>query len=468
MPVSLTALIESLLNPQGRFRTLRDLAPLTDACGLPRYRTEQGMTLFDVRLGERPARLVCRTDSAPMAEPSPTPRPFVTTVRLLHREMLLYADDRPQRIDLLVEELPQGWPLADFLRLRPQRDDRRAVRRLLQHLAPMADSLADLPATPRIDSRTLLVTTSDSMPVLTGCGFLAARVDDPPAVALLRLALLIHALLGEPRLFGYLNHLSVQTAAPLWQAVRLQGEFARCAPLTEAAALLTDPTPDPIRARGLLDDLAAQPFAPIPLLAGLLDDTLPDFAATPPPAVIIPTEDRSQHIDFAACDEVCPRADTLIRYRTGNRWGFADRHGRPLGRETFLQAGDFYEGRAAVLTASGWGLLRRDATYAMPPEWEQLEWYGPDNVATAVRDGVWHLFDRCGRQLTAEGCDWMGEPSDGRLLIRRGAKFGFIDCAGRPVTPLHFDEAYSFRHGEASVRIRNRNFRIDTSGKEID
>ena len=71
MPVSLTALSESLLNPQGRFRSLRNLAPVTDTNGWPHCRTEAGLALFDVRLDDRPARLVVRTDEQPLPEPLP-------------------------------------------------------------------------------------------------------------------------------------------------------------------------------------------------------------------------------------------------------------------------------------------------------------------------------------------------------------------------------------------------------------
>lgn len=391
MTASLTAIAESLLNPQGRFRTLRDVVPVTD--------------------------------DTPLAPPPPLPRdhPFVASLRLLRREVLLYPDDgRPVRSDLLVEELPQeSQPFGDFLRTHLNRNNRRPVRRLLQQLPEMADALADTLPHPRIDCRTLLVAAPDHRPLLTGYGYLTARRDNPPAVALLRLA------------------------------------------------LLSTPTPDATAARALLADLARLPFAPMPLLAGLLGDMTPGSPSPPVPDPL-PVEDDSLRIDFSDCDEVCPRADTLIRYRRGNRWGFADRHGRPLGTETFLEADDFYEGRAAVRTASGWGLLRRDGTYALPPDREQLSWHGPDNVATASRDGLWHLYDRCGRQLTAEGADWMGDPSEGRLLIRRGGRFGFIGLDGRPVTTLRFDEAYSFRNGRAAVRIRGEWFQIDPDGHRIN
>lgn len=391
MTASLTAIAESLLNPQGRFRTLRDVVPVTD--------------------------------DTPLAPPPPLPRdhPFVASLRLLRREVLLYPDDgRPVRSDLLVEELPQeSQPFGDFLRTHLNRNNRRPVRRLLQQLPEMADALADTLPHPRIDRRTLLVAAPDHRPLLTGYGYLTARRDNPPAVALLRLA------------------------------------------------LLSTPTPDATAARALLADLARLPFAPMPLLAGLLGDMTPGSPSPPVPDPL-PVEDDSLRIDFSDCDEVCPRADTLIRYRRGNRWGFADRHGRPLGTETFLEADDFYEGRAAVRTASGWGLLRRDGTYALPPDREQLSWHGPDNVATASRDGLWHLYDRCGRQLTAEGADWMGDPSEGRLLIRRGGRFGFIGLDGRPVTTLRFDEAYSFRNGRAAVRIRGEWFQIDPDGHRIN
>ena len=439
MTASLTAIAESLLNPQGRFHTLRDVVPVTD--------------------------------DTPLTPPPPLPRdhPFVASLRLLRREVLLYPDDgRPVRSDLLVEELPQeSQPFGDFLRTHLNRNNRRPVRRLLQQLPEMDDALADTLPHPRIDRRTLLVAAPDHRPLLTGYGYLTARRDDPPAVALLRLALLLHAALGAPDHYACLKGLTRREAPRLWQALRLQGEFGRTAPLAEAAALLSTPTPDATAARTLLADLARLPFAPMPLLAGLLGDMTPGSPSPPVPDPL-PVEDDSLRIDFSDCDEVCPRADTLIRYRRGNRWGFSDRHGRPLGTETFLEADDFYEGRAAVRTASGWGLLRRDGTYALPPDREQLSWHGPDNVATASRDGLWHLYDRCGRQLTAEGADWMGDPSEGRLLIRRGGRFGFIGLDGRPVTTLRFDEAYSFRNGRAAVRIRGEWFQIDPDGHRID
>lgn len=439
MTASLTAIAESLLNPQGRFHTLRDVVPVTD--------------------------------DTPLTPPPPLPRdhPFVASLRLLRREVLLYPDDgRPVRSDLLVEELPQeSQPFGDFLRTHLNRNNWRPVRRLLQQLPEMADALADTLPHPRIDRRTLLVAAPDHRPLLTGYGYLTARRDDPPAVALLRLALLLHAALGAPDHYACLKGLTRREAPRLWQALRLQGEFGRTAPLAEAADLLSTPTPDATAARTLLADLARLPFAPMPLLAGLLGDMTPGSPSPPVPDPL-PVEDDSLRIDFSDCDEVCPRADTLIRYRRGNRWGFSDRHGRPLGTETFLETDDFYEGRAAVRTASGWGLLRRDGTYALPPDREQLAWHGPDNVATASRDGLWHLYDRCGRQLTAEGADWMGDPSEGRLLIRRGGRFGFIGLDGRPVTTLRFDKAYSFRNGRAAVRIRGEWFQIDPDGHRID
>ena len=86
MTASLTAIAESLLNPQGRFHTLRDVVPVTD--------------------------------DTPLTPPPPLPRdhPFVASLRLLRREVLLYPDDgRPVRSDLLVEELPQeSQPFGTF------------------------------------------------------------------------------------------------------------------------------------------------------------------------------------------------------------------------------------------------------------------------------------------------------------------------------------------------------------------
>ena len=234
-------------------------------------------------------------------------------------------------------------------------------------------------------------------------------------------------------------------------------------------------TPDPgISAENTLrtlDRLAATPFAPMPLLANILTahkggdiyvvkgGSLPKLPAY--------TDDPSLSVDFSKCDFVGDIHDTLIRFRENGMWGYATRDGMPVGSERYMDAEDFYEGRAKVLSPNGYGLIDRDGTEIMKTGYELLEWHGPYNVATACHEGSWHLYDRMGRRLTSEAYDWMSDPREGFIITRRSDKYGYINLAGEQAIPARFDEAYSFENGKATVAADNDIFHIDTKGDKI-
>ncbi len=52
------------------------------------------------------------------------------------------------------------------------------------------------------------------------------------------------------------------------------------------------------------------------------------------------------------------------------------------------------------------------------------------------------------------------------LIVRRGNKFGFITFAGIPVTDIRYDEAYSFRNGNALVTNGNDSESVSAPNSE--
>lgn len=213
--------------------------------------------------------------------------------------------------------------------------------------------------------------------------------------------------------------------------------------------------------------LSRTPFAPLPLLTSMLEcrtenrtiSTLPPQHSDP-----LPIEETPM-VDFKLCDELLPASDQIVRFRKGDTWGYAHLDGRRIVVErTLLSARDFAECRAVIGTRRGYGLIDTSGRLIMNDVWEQLEWYGDENIVTAANQrGIWHIFDRMGRQLSAIGADWMGDAAEGFVVARKGDKYGYYSTDGAKRCDCIYDEAFSFHSGRALVCFKGSYYHIDTS-----
>lgn len=216
-----------------------------------------------------------------------------------------------------------------------------------------------------------------------------------------------------------------------------------------------------------IEALSGEPFRPMPLLASLIANTCKDGI------VEVVTEgdicdEPHEKIDFGACDELF-QSDQIIRYRKGNIWGYAHYDGERIAtRSLLLVAYDFVEGRAVVRTQRGYGMIDTSGRMVLNDVWEDVAWYGDENIATACdTQGRWHIFDRLGRQLSTHPADWMGDACEGYIVARKGAKFGYYSTDGQKRTDFIYDEAFSFSEGVALVAHNGTRYHIDTSFHRI-
>lgn len=216
-----------------------------------------------------------------------------------------------------------------------------------------------------------------------------------------------------------------------------------------------------------MEALSGEPFRPMPLLASLTANTCKDGI------VEVVTEgnicdEPHEKIDFGACDELF-QSDQIIRYRKGNIWGYAHYDGERIAtRSLLIAAYDFVEGRAVVRTQRGYGMIDTSGRMVLNDVWEDVAWYGDENIATACdTQGRWHIFDRLGRQLSTHPADWMGDACEGYIVARKGAKFGYYSTDGQKRTDFIYDEAFSFSEGVALVAHNGTRYHIDTSFHRI-
>lgn len=215
--------------------------------------------------------------------------------------------------------------------------------------------------------------------------------------------------------------------------------------------------------------LSEHPFAPLPLLTPLLAGERKSSEFIFDTLQPLPAEDEVR-VDFAHCDEVFPPSDTIIRYRKGNRWGYAYYDGQPIRLERqILSAHDFEEGRAVVITPRGYGLIDSSGKMVMNDVWRSLVWYCEENIVAAENDkGEWHIYDRMGHQISAMSADWMGDAAEGYVVARRGDKYCYYSINGARCTDFIYDEAYAFQDGKALVCYKGHHYYIDTTGHQTD
>ncbi|MEG1622678.1 MAG: WG repeat-containing protein [Alistipes sp.] len=105
--------------------------------------------------------------------------------------------------------------------------------------------------------------------------------------------------------------------------------------------------------------------------------------------------------DFSHHHWVGRLSEQLIRIEEQSGYGFVDTSDIIVIEPHFLWADDFHEGRAAVETTSGMGLINKQGDYILKPCYEIVD-YDDRTGETRVRlNGQWALFDYLGKQLSA-------------------------------------------------------------------
>jgi hypothetical protein len=63
--------------------------------------------------------------------------------------------------------------------------------------------------------------------------------------------------------------------------------------------------------------------------------------------------------------------------------------------------------------------------------------------------------------------DWTGNCYEGRVIVRRNYRFGFVDLDGNEVVPLIYDHAGNFHEGRVNVRLNGKRGFVDLNGNEV-
>ena len=487
---SIHALSESLIDNNHRLRTLRGLIPVTDATGQPIFKTDSRYVTFAVTLKGVPFQLTC------LPQLCETERFAIETAAAqthLQGSYLLPCTYKPEELftndsihgsiwtDLLLQPVPSGGTdLTDFVRSHLFKSNRKPLRSLLENIARMSRTLAEKELFHGNIKRKRLFITPNGEPILADYALSPTHEPSADLYALAGIALYLFIAACQPNLIPLFNArkevLTRSRFNTIGKHLLTQAEFMRSETLIRIIDSMYCPEKPGARdeLNLLLVKLARTAFSPMPLLNDLIlsdRDLFPDFIEVPSQRPVTnyssaaAETDLSLRIDPSECDYTGPVCDTLICYCKKGAWNYIDCNGTRLCDNDYLFAGDFYEGRAVVRDVSGFGLIDREGKEIMPCQYEDMDWYGPENVVAASIDGNWHLYDRCGNRITNTPFDFIGDCNEGLFIVRNGIRWGFLRADGSLLTPLAFEQVTPFTNRKATVVRNGERFEIDTTGK---
>ena len=151
----------------------------------------------------------------------------------------------------------------------------------------------------------------------------------------------------------------------------------------------------------------------------------------------------------------------LASAKRGGKWGWIDRTGALAIPCDWEMADEFdSSGWARVHRGDKWGFVTLSGKPAIPCEWDGLFQFDKHGWARAERNGLWGWIDRT--EATMLPFVWQ-QAADfdehGHAWVHRPDAFnyqGFLDRAGREVTPCIFDWVLTDGHGFMHAELRGR------------
>lgn len=477
MQLTLNDYLESVNNPNGRFRTLEDIYPVIGADGNPVMFAEGGLGVFRCICMKEECLLICfltpgqgqRTrymETAMFTKLADSP--YIPPLRYLEKEMLVFDSwGRPHYVDVAVKKVPAADSLEATIEERLQEGkDGFPAGALVKGIADMARWMAENDfAHGRISSRTIRV-RGDNSPVLLDYGAATRMLPCENIFLLGVVATAVYLLWCEPRLKEILKQ------KMLFDTYK-QGRLSKRDFVRELAAKLGDDAPQELaslmsvlsefpddresvlRLCDCIEALGSCPWRKMEALSRMAEAGGMAEASSQP-------ADTAKKYQF-----VGPMCDLLIRAFDGRRWVYLDKHGEVAIDGDFIFAGDFYEGRAVVEAETGFGMIDNAGRYIIPPDYDDIDIDQFTNMLIVTNEGVSGLFSREGESVTGLIYDQIVNSNEGLFPVKKNGRFGYIRRDGSVVVEIIYEDALGFRNGVGRVVLRGREYLIDTDGNSV-
>lgn len=150
-------------------------------------------------------------------------------------------------------------------------------------------------------------------------------------------------------------------------------------------------------------------------------------------------------------------SDGLSRFRSGELYGFLDKHFKVAIPPKYIKAEQFSEGFASVLTGTGWILIDKTGKTVSraPAQCSRLEALSEGLARVQMKNGRWGYMDKRGQMVIPATFQNAEDFSEGLAVAEEGsggqARYGFIDKSGNWIIKPRFYKATGFIGGKAKV-----------------
>ena len=145
---------------------------------------------------------------------------------------------------------------------------------------------------------------------------------------------------------------------------------------------------------------------------------------------------------------------------------FVDTMGKQLFPPIYQNLMPFNCGYALIRLYDRWGMMDHSGKIVLPTVYEVVtELF--DTLFFAGDETEMAMFDKNMKPLTEQVYQWTGGISEGRILVKRDGKYGFLDRKGREVIPCTYDKIGRFRGNRAMVCRDSLYGIIDTNERFI-
>ncbi len=478
MTVTISQYIEALQNPNGRFRTLKGIYPVTDDSGEPKMQAGELCADFEVVFDGDRCVLKCLLgasakhrerlkDVALFTQLIDTP--YLLPHTYLEDEVTVFdASGQAFAADAILFRKPDGMTLRQLLD-GATGNGAADIWEAGSRLAAMARWLWENKfSTGSVSCKTLTI-KQDGIPALTDCTYAQRKPSLTDIRALCALEAALYCLACEPRLYKpfleeYLTGRSKLIALAGTLNELLEDE--ETGTLTGLLALLSAESANYDEYVAYLFELADKLASEKPVRIGSLADMADALAAQP--AGNGTKQDASADAKLSKYTFLGEPGCNLMRAFDGREWCYVDKTGKAAISGGFSDASDFEEGRAVVETAKGFGLIDTDGKFILDAAYDDIDWDSFNNIAVATKNGKSGIFSRMGEPLTGLSFDHILNCSEGLIPAKKNGRYGYLRRDGSVAIDFMFDDAFGFRDRVARVRRSGHEIIIDTEGCEID
>lgn len=477
MAVTISQYIEAVQNPNGRFRTLAGIYPVTDESDEPLMTTGDICANFEVIFEGKPYILKCLLSASTKHKEhlesvslftQLIQTPFLVPHKYLEDELTVFdASEKACTVDTILCQKPDGTPLNRILEQAASMNDSSTIWNTGKMLPKMAAWMWDNEFSAGSLSTKTLFIRSGNIPVMTDYTYARRKRSLTDIRAICSLEAALYCCACEPRLYKTFleEHLTsrnklISLAADLnvrlgdEQTSTLIGLLAllstECANYDEYVAYLLE----------LASKLASEEPTRITSLSDMADDITNESDPNPQKPKTDFTAGKYTYVGEPNCN--------LMRAFDGEKWCYIDKTGKTAISGNFIDASDFEEDRAVVETPEGFGLIDTNGKFILPPSFDDLDWDSYNNIAIATKDGKSGIFSRSGEQLSPLCYDQILNCSEGLIPARKNGMYGYLGKDGSVAIDFKFDDVFSFRDGVARVKHSGHEILIDADGNEID